>query len=407
MRILVHALNSAPEVTGCGKLTGELVTWLAERGHEVHVVTAPPYYPAWKVSEKYSKWTYSKESDHERLVVYRCPLWVPSKPSGLRRIFHLASFAVSSFPVMILQALWAPQAVITVEPTLFVVPGSLLCARLSRALAWLHVQDFEVNAAFELHLLPARGLIHRIARGTERFLMRRYDCCSTISVNMMKRLLAKGVAPSRAVLFPNWVDTDQIVPQSGPNPYRQQLGLSPDTILLHYSGNLGNKQGLEILPLLVKAFADDPRIHFLFAGTGSFRAQLAAGISGLGNATLLPLQPLDRLNDLMSAADIHLLPQRSDAADIVMPSKLQSMLASGRPVVATASPGTQVAEVLEFCGVCTPPGDLQALVVAIRQLVDDPDRRTALGVAARKYAVEYLGKQQVLKNFESELCARL
>ena len=62
---------------------------------------------------------------------------------------------------------------------------------------------------------------------------------------------------------------------------------------------------------------------------------------------LLPLQPADRLNELLNLADIHLLPQRADAADLVMPSKLTGMMASGRAVLATASPGTQLATVID------------------------------------------------------------
>jgi len=411
VRILIHALNFSPETTGCGKLTGEMVTWLASRGHQVHIVTAPPYYPAWKIGEGYSGWSYQTERSADgRVLVLRCPLWVPSSPSGCRRVIHLASFGLSSLPVVIAQSFWAPEVILTVAPTLFVTPGSLLCGQLSGALTWLHVQDFEVDAAFGLHLLPSGGFIHKAAKTLERLVMSCYDCCSTISGNMVKRLLAKGVSPGRAVLFPNWVDTEQIFPQiaptSSPNSFRAQLGLSPETVVLHYSGNLGNKQGLEILPQLVRIFAEDRRVHFLFAGAGSFRPELEKAVAGLTNVTLLPLQPLDRLNDLMNAADIHLLPQKSDAADIVMPSKLQAMLASGRPVVATARPGTQVAEVLANCGCCTTPGDVTALADAVRRLVDDSQLRRSLGAAAREYAVCHLGKEQVLSNFEAEILQR-
>ena len=121
MKILIHGINYAPEIIGTGKYTGELGRWLAARGHEVRVVTAPPYYPAWRVGEGYSAGRYRRESI-AGVDVWRCPLWVPEKPSGLKRLLHLASFASSSFPIMLRQALWRPDVVMLIEPPLLGAP---------------------------------------------------------------------------------------------------------------------------------------------------------------------------------------------------------------------------------------------------------------------------------------------
>jgi colanic acid biosynthesis glycosyl transferase WcaI len=204
-------------------------------------------------------------------------------------------------------------------------------------------------------------------------------------------------------MFPNWVDTDAIAPLPGPSRLRQQLGLGPERVVLMYAGNMGMKQGLELLPLLANHFASDRRIIFVFCGDGAYHAQLAGMVRGAANVTMLPLQPFDRLNDLLNAADIHLLPQRPDAADLVMPSKLTGMLSSGRPVIATAAPGTQVALALESCGIAVPPLDKPALFAAVRTLADRPEMRHALGVEARAHAVEHLGRERVLERFEAEL----
>jgi colanic acid biosynthesis glycosyl transferase WcaI len=169
MRILIHGINFSPELTGIGKYTGEMAEWLAPQGHDVRVVTAPPYYPQWQVADGFANaWSKSQlsalaSSLHTsaatgKLVVYRCPLWVPAKPSGLKRILHLASFALSSLPVMLSQVLWRPQVVWVVQPALFCAPQALLVARLCGAKAWLHIQDYEVDAAFDLGLL--KGSLH-------------------------------------------------------------------------------------------------------------------------------------------------------------------------------------------------------------------------------------------------------
>ena len=407
LRILLHGINYSPELTGIGKYSGEMAEWLAARGHGVRVVTAPPYYPAWRVRTDYRAWSYKTEPGNEPddVRVYRCPIYVPRRPSGNTRLLHLGSFMLSSLPIMLSQAQWRPDVVLTVEPTLLSSIAGLTTARLAEAVAWLHVQDFEVDAAFGLGLLPGEGRAHRLAEVLDRRTMCLFDHISTVSEKMMQRLPEKGVPIEKTVMFPNWVDTDVIAPLPGVSRLRQQLGLGTERVVLMYAGNMGMKQGLELLPLLAQEFAPDPRIHFVFCGDGAYHAQLAGMVRGAANVTMLPLQPFDRLNDLLNAADIHLLPQRPDAADLVMPSKLTGMLASGRPVIATAAPGTQVALALGSCGIAVPPLDNSALFAAVRTLADEPQMRHALGVAARAHAVEHLGRERVLERFEAELQA--
>src|SRR5690348_9968844 len=126
MRILIHGINFHPEPTGVGKYTGELACWLVDRGHEVTVVTAPPFNPQWRVASEYRAWKYSRESlpvndgpSDRQYRVLRCPIWVPQNPTGIRRLIHLLSFALSSCPIMLWQTTWRPDLVFVVEPTLF------------------------------------------------------------------------------------------------------------------------------------------------------------------------------------------------------------------------------------------------------------------------------------------------
>ncbi len=408
LRILIHGLNFSPELTGVGKYTGEMASWMASRGHEVHVVTAPPYYPAWKIGAGYRS-RYTTERPAPNLTVYRCPLYVPEQPGGLRRVLHLLSFAVASLPVMLRETAWEPEVVFTVEPTLFGGPVALFAAMLAGAPAWLHVQDFEVDAAFDLGLLPSHGPVHGFALAVERRLMRAFRRVSTISAKMLERGAAKGVAADRLVLFPNWVDVEAIRPEPpgwAENAFRRELGLGAKVVLL-YSGNMGAKQGLEMLVGLAEDLRGEERVHLLLCGDGSFRTELERGMAGRSNVTMLPLQPLGRLSSLLNAADVHLLPQRAGAADLVMPSKLTGMLASGRPVVVTADAGTQVAEVIgggeEALGLVVPTEDTGALAGAVRRLAGDAELRARMGAAARRYAEVWMGREEVLLRAEREL----
>jgi colanic acid biosynthesis glycosyl transferase WcaI len=405
MKILIHGINFAPELTGIGKYTGEMVAWLAAAGHEVRVVTAPPYYPAWRVGDGFSN---TWRAEHwQGVQVWRCPLYVPAKPSGLKRLLHLASFALSSLPVMLRQAAWRPDLVWVVEPAFMCAPASIALSSLGGAKSWLHIQDFEVDAAFDLGLIKGRTL-RRWVEAAERLLMCRFDRVSTISGRMVERTKAKGVAPERVVHFPNWVDISGIAPLTVPSAYRAELGLAPSAVVALYSGNMGNKQGLEILAEVAQLLQGDPRIQFVFGGNGSGRADLQVRCAGLPNVRFLDLQPLERLNDWLGLADVHLLPQRADAADLVMPSKLTGMLASGRAVLATALPETELGRVVmqdAACGVVVPPEDPVAMAEALRALVTDPARRAELGANGRRYAEAELSQDVILRRFEAQLLA--
>jgi colanic acid biosynthesis glycosyl transferase WcaI len=408
MRILIYGVSFAPELTGVGKYTGEMAAWLAARGHDVRIVTAPPYYPDWCVGEGYSSWKYRREffrfDEQSGAWTQRCPIWVPREPSGKKRLLHLGSFALSSSPVAMANVRWRPDVVMTVEPTLAVAPTALLLARLSGARSWLHIQDFEVDAAFDMGLLAAVWLKKWAMRG-ERALLRCFDRVSSISDRMMERLVEKGVRDEAKVLFPNWADTHGIRPLDAPSGFRRELGLAQDAVVVLYSGNLGEKQGLEVLVQAAERTLSENDVVWVLAGAGSARARLEALSSGLSNVRWLPLQPLERLNDLLNLADIHVLPQRADAADLVMPSKLTGMLASGRATVATAAEGTQVGQVMDECGVRVAPGDAGALADAVIGLAHDEWRRRALGAKARDYAERYLGYDSIMTRFEAELNA--
>lgn len=403
MRILIHSINYAPEVTGIGKYNGEMGEWLAERGHEVRVVTAPPYYPEWRVMAGYSARSYRRERVRG-VKVWRCPVWVPARPSGIKRLVHLASFAASSLPVMLRQVAWRPDVVLVTEPPLFCLPQAWLTARLGGAKTWLHVLDFEVDAAQQLGMVRDRRSVQNLFRRIERFLMRRSDLVSTISEKMRERIVKKGVPEDRTWLFPNWSETDFVVPMRPDDGMRRELGAGPDDLLVLHAGNMGEKQGLELMLDAADLLRERTEIRFAMVGAGAARERLerAARRRRLNNVLFFPVQPLERLPLLLASGDIHLVVQRREAADLVMPSKLTNILSAGRPSVATVDPETAVYEVLNGhdCGVTTTPGSAAELAAAITVLAQDDEKRTWLGQNARRYAETYLKKEAILTNFE-------
>ena len=401
VRVLILCLNYAPELIGVGKYTAEFASWLNERGHEVRVVAAPPYYPEWRLRPGHARWRWRRETVGG-IEVLRCPLWVPAAPTACKRILHLLSFALSSLLPTLWQALsWRPQVVWTVEPTAFAAPGALLAARLVGARACLHVQDLEIEAAGALRMI-ATARLYRAARLAYGWLLRRFDLVSTIGEQMRRELRTHGIAEERLCLFPNWVDTEAIQPLAAPSRLRDELGIGAAQVVVLYAGNLGRKQGIGTLGGLAERLAAHPEIRLVMCGAGALRARLERRVAGRRNVTLLPLQPCGRFNELLNLADIHILPQRAQAGSFALPSKLGGMLASGRPVVVQAS-GGELARAARVGGIAVPPDDPAAMVGAILQLAADPERRRRLGLAGRQFALANLARELVLTRYESRL----
>lgn len=373
MRILLLALNYRPEIIGTGVYSTGLAEALVRKGHEVHAVVAKPYYPAWRITEDFrGGW---KESREAGVSVVRCPLYVPSKPTGAKRILHHLSFAASAlWPMLTAARQFSPDLVVTVAPSLIAAPVAFLASRIAGCPAWLHVQDFEVDAAFATGQIgsTAAGL----ARTFERGIIRSFDCVSSISPEMCRKLTGMGVEP--VTEFRNWADLDRVYPLTKPSPYRAEWGITAKHVAL-YSGNIANKQGIEIVAEAAKRLQGRTDIQFVVCGEGPNRDRLQS----LPNLMVRDLQPVERLGELLGLATVHLLPQKAGAADLVLPSKLTNMLASGRPVVATAADGTGLAREIDGCGLVTPPGDAAAFAEAIVRLVDDPALWQTTAQAAR------------------------
>jgi colanic acid biosynthesis glycosyl transferase WcaI len=260
-----------------------------------------------------------------------------------------------------------------------------------------------MDAGFAVGMLKSQRLRDWLT-ALEKKLLSGFDRVSTISSKMLDRLGEKGFAATRSVLFPNWVDTSRIFPTGIPSSLRDELNIPRDAVVALYSGTMGRKQGLEILAAVAEQLAHNKNVQFVFCGDGPYRSTLASLSAQLPNVRWLPLQPVDQLNDLMNLADIHLLPQCASIADLVMPSKLTGILASGRPVVTTAAAGTQLALAVQECGLIVPVDDVSAFAAAITRVAEDAALRTRLGQNARKCAEMTLDKEKILTLIEKEFC---
>jgi len=401
MNVLIIGLNYAPEPVGIGPYTTGMAQALADAGHAVTVVCGKAYYPRWELHQDHRAPGVLRSVENG-VTVMRVPIYVPARPSGAKRLVHHLTYMLRAIPSALRAArARRPDVVVCIAPSLISVVAARLVAWRTGARLWLHIQDFEVEAAFATGLLRDGGIMARLARAFERWSFAATRI-SSISPQMCARLVAAGVAPERVIEFRNWADIDTIQPLIGPSAYRAEFGITTPYVAL-YSGNIGNKQGIEILIDVARLLASRRDLTFVIAGEGALLDKLVAAADGLDNIRFEPLQPRDRLTELLGLATVHLLPQLAGAADLVLPSKLTNMLASGRAVVATASVGTGLAHECEGCGLVTRPGDVRAMADAIEHLLDHPEERAVYGLAARVRAEERWSRSAILTQFERAL----
>ena len=394
MKILFLGINYWPEEIGIGLYSGDMCTAWAAMGHQVRAVVATPYYPAWKVFDGYAGKGWSRAVE-QGVDLTRCPIYVPAHPTGVKRIVHHVSFLGSSlFPMLKAAFGQKPDIVFTSAPSLIASPVAWLAARLSGAKCWLHIQDFEVEAALATGLVK-QGMAGRLGAWFERTVFALFDEVSSISPQMCRKLEEKGVPPATIYELRNWADIERVTPLAGPSSYRDEWAIKTPHVAL-YSGNLANKQGIEIVLEAARLLRHRQDLTFVVCGEGPNRANLEAAAADLGNIQFHDLQPRERLSDLLGLASVHLMPQLAGAADLLLPSKLTNMLASGRPVAATAAPGTGLAYEVEGCGLISAPGDTTAFARAIERLLDDAELAKTCARAARARAEERWAKQPIL-----------
>jgi len=240
--------------------------------------------------------------------------------------------------------------------------------------------------------------------GAERFILKRSAAVSTISKGMLKKITDKNVPVASTILFPNWVDANFIRPLSPEESLRKEFGIPLEDKVILYSGNLGEKQGLNIIIDVAREFRDKKNVHFLIVGSGGNKQTLQqlAKDSNLDNLKFFPLTEYAKLPALLAVADLHLVLQKKSASDLVMPSKLTGILAAGGCPVVTAEPGTSLFEIIQNnnIGILVKPECPKSLKESLERALETD--LSDLKLNAREFAVRHLSKHFVMQKFEED-----
>jgi colanic acid biosynthesis glycosyl transferase WcaI len=403
-RILLIGGNFYPELTGIGKYNGEMAEFLANTGYQCTVITSYPYYPFWKTQKPYSgkSWWYKKETkqvDNSAITIYRCPQYVPKNPTGSKRMLLDLSFCISSF-LKVFHLLFKEKYdyVITVAPCFQIGLIGLFYKKIKGAKLIYHVQDLQIDAARDLKIVRSKSLINFLLK-IERFILKRADVVSTISTGMIKKIESKYVRP--VAYFPNWVDTKVLYPLPQKQKLKEEFGFEPTDFIALYSGAIGEKQGLEDIIHAAKLLSKIPNLKFVICGSGPYKEKLKTLKEELGanNVHFLSLQPIEKLNGLLNMADLHLVIQKANASDLMMPSKLTSILSVGGVAVITTPKSSSLYEMVSAnnIGVVTEPGSRVELTAAIEKLIYA--NKEPISKNAASYAKEFFSTEKVFHRF--------
>jgi colanic acid biosynthesis glycosyl transferase WcaI len=409
VNILVLCPHFAPDVAPTGEVMTRIVTELAARGHRLHVVTALPWYrdhalePGWDgqlVRSEVTTWgrisrVHPFPTDKRN---------IPARALAFGGFTALAALVGASSRTR-------PDVVLAMSPPLTLGPAGWGVSRLRRVPFVFNIQDVFPDVAVELgHLKGARAIA--LAQWLERTTYRLADAVTVLSDDLADNVRAKTVAgassqaeadrrAARVRVIPNFVDTDWIRPGPTENAYRAEFGLTGKRVVM-YAGNVGLSQALDLLIDAAVDLAVEPDVVFVVNGGGAARPELERRARGLRNVRFVDMQPKARLPEVLAAADVHVVPLRRGLARSSVPSKLYSILAAGRPIVASIDPGTEVARTVERAGagLAVPPEDSEAFTKAIRRLLDDEGDRMHMGASGRRFVEGWASPSAIAEAYE-------
>jgi colanic acid biosynthesis glycosyl transferase WcaI len=397
MRILILSINYWPEATGIGAFTAYRAEYLASEGHDVTVCTTFPYYPEWRVLPEW-RGKLSMDEVRNGVRILRSYSYVPNPVTSLKRIMHELSFVATSFLCALQQK--KPDVLLAVSPPLGLAASAILLGKLWRIPYVFDVEDLQPDAAADLGMLPNWAL--RMLYALEKAAYRHATVVSTITKGMRSKILGKGVASDRVVLFEPRADESllEIAPEQGV-AFREKFGLEGKFIVTH-SGNLGVKQGLDVILDAARMSRDDASLQYLIVGDGAARQHIErkAAEMALKNVRILPLLAEQEFRGLLAASDVCLVTQKRSVSDIVFPSKTVSYLAAGCAVVAAVNAESEVASAIveSGAGIVVEPENGARLLEGIYRLRegDITERRAQ----ARAYARQRWSRARVLGWYE-------
>ncbi len=407
MRILVVCPHFEPDTAPTGDVMTRIVHELAARGHHLEVLTSLPWYREHRIEDGWGGRIVAREDTGWGRITRVHPFPPADKRSLWRRALSFAGFTA------LVTTVGLPgrrvDVVLAMSPPLTLGLAGKVLAVVRRAPLVFNIQDVFPDVAIEVGALTGRRAISA-ARWLEKFTYARSSAVTVLSDDLAENLRAKVEDPTRVRVIPNFVDTAAIRPGSRMTPYRRELGIGHELVVM-YAGNVGFSQPLELMVDAARSMVERDDVRFVVNGGGSALEGLRRRAADLPNVVFAPYQPRERLSEVLSSADLHLVLLREGLARSSVPSKTFSILAAGRPVLASVDPGSEISRVVETAGagVSVPPEDPTAFRAALVEMLSDREALVRFGRSGRSYVESWLSPAAVALEYErlfGELGAR-
>jgi colanic acid biosynthesis glycosyl transferase WcaI len=390
LSVLLVCINYPPEVSGIAPYAAAMAHAAQSAGASVRVVTGVPHFPgrrAWPDYRRGIRW----EEMVDGVAVSRRRHWVSGRSGFGGRLLQEFTFAAHTLPTVRRSR---ADVIVAITPAASALAAAV-AGRRGRPLGSV-VQDLVGNAASQSGTTGSR--IGSVIGRVEYWLLRKADLLGVITPRFGKIAVEHGVSDSAVRSLPNFSH----VPTSPASreEARELLGWPQDRYLVVHTGNIGKKQGLDVVPraacLLERRESD---IEFVIVGDGNQRDAVEAAASGCTNVRFVGLLSEEQYPLALRAADLLLLCEHPTVLEMSLPSKLTSYVTSGRPLIAAVQDGGitagyvadhEIAEIVR-------PGDPEALVEGIERLRAEPARADSLVHHATELATSLQPSQAMLR----------
>lgn len=400
MKILALTKYFPPEIGTSSHLFFELCQTLVQLGHQVSVITSIPWYNLEEVDDCYKKRLFLRENIEGINVVRIANPPLPEGPLRLKAGHILVP------PLFGLGLLTENKhdLVIAYSPPLLMGLTAYLYSKAWQAPFIFNAQDLYPQCVIDLGQLRNPSLIWTFER-LEAFIYQKAAFITVHSEGNKNFLIScKGVEASKVKVAHNWVDTDLIHPGPRDNAFASEHQLG-DKFVVSFAGTMGISQGILSVVEAAHHLKNNPDILLLLVGGGVEKdpAVQRARELRLSNVKFLPMQPREVYPRILDASDVCLVTLRKDIKTPVVPSKILSIMAAGKPVLASMPLEGDAPDLIHQAqaGLCVEPENPQALAAGILQLYKESQTAQQLGRNGRRYAEKHFSRQACIATYDA------
>ncbi|MEW5802905.1 MAG: glycosyltransferase family 4 protein [bacterium] len=377
----------------------ELALELKKLGHQITVLTTTPHYnvePEARRKQPLSpKWVGLLYRSDCGIPVYH----VPVREKGARVVSRLIDYVrfhvMSTIAGLVFNESY--DVILAPSPPLTIGLSAWILGSARHVPFIYNVQEIYPDLAVSLNLIRNKYLI-RMMELMERFIYDQAKMNVVISEWFKERLLLKGVKSNKISTIPNFVNVDFMRPSNKNNNFAKNYELLKKFVVL-YAGNIGMTQSFETVIEAAQRLVYIEEIQFVILGNGVRLEWLNRELSKnfVTNIKLLPYQPQSMVPFIYASSDVCLIPLKKGTAQETFPSKIYTIMASGRPAIVSADKDSELAWIVERakCGIVVPPDDSKALANAVEYAFHQPIRLGEMGHKGREYVVQHHSHQSV------------